>query len=78
MNILKVTKAEYISDYTLRLTFSDGMVGNVDFLPLAQKGICRKLQDIGYFREFTLDPFSVDWHNEIGFAPEFLHSQAVV
>lgn len=72
--MLKVIKAEYVKDYVLRLTFSDGVVKNVDFLPLAQKGICRKLQDMTYFRNFKLDPFSVDWSNEIGFAPEYLHS----
>ncbi len=32
---VKVTKAEYVSDYVLKLTFSDGTVKNVDFLPLA-------------------------------------------
>ena len=31
-----------------------------------------KLQDKDYFRAFTLDPFTVDWNNEIGFAPEYL------
>lgn len=71
-NILKVKSADYIKDYVLRLTFSNGEVRDVDFLPLMQKGICRKLQDMDYFRSYTLDPFSIDWHNEIGFAPEFL------
>ena len=28
----------------------------VDFTPLMQKGICTKLQDLDYFRSFTLDP----------------------
>ena len=28
---------------------------------------------MAYFRNFRLDPFSVDWNNEIGFAPEFLY-----
>ena len=71
--ILKVTDAQYVRDYMLRLQFSDGATKVVDFLPLAQKGICTKLQDMTYFRNFTLDPFSVDWNNEIGFAPEFLY-----
>ena len=70
---LKVTSAEYLRDYILKLTFNDGAVKLVDFTPLMQKGICRKLQDMDYFRNFTLDPFSVDWSNEIGFAPEYLY-----
>ena len=71
--LLKVTAAEYAGGYTLRLTFSTGEVLLVDFTPLMQKGICRKLQDMDYFKSFRLDPFTVDWNNEIGFAPERLY-----
>ena len=71
--ILKVISAYYVHNYVLRLSFSDGAVKFVDFWPLAQKGICTKLQNMDYFRHFTLDPFSVDWSNEIGFAPEYLY-----
>ena len=72
-DVLTITAAEYIEDYKLRLTFNNGAVRIVDFVPLMQKGICKKLQDINYFRSFTLDPFTVDWNNEIGFAPEYLY-----
>ena len=71
--ILKVTHADYVRNHILRLSFNDGTVKMVDFWPLAQKGICVKLQDMDYFRKFQLDPFSVDWSNEIGFAPEYLY-----
>ncbi len=71
--ILKVVNATYVRDHILRLSFNDGAVKLVDFWPLAQKGICVKLQDLNYFRSFTLDPFTVDWSNEIGFAPEYLY-----
>jgi hypothetical protein len=42
---------------------------------MAQKGICTKLQNLDYFKNFKLDPFSVDWNNEIGFAPEYLYEK---
>lgn len=71
--VMAVTAAEYIEDYKLRLTFNNGAVRIVDFVPLMQKGICKKLQDKDYFRSFKLDPFTVDWNNEIGFAPEYLY-----
>lgn len=70
--ILKITEATFVGDYVLRLVFNNGEVRFCDFLPLAQKGICTKLLDKKYFRNFRLDPFTVDWNNEIGFAPEFL------
>lgn len=73
IEILAITAAEYIEDYKLRLTFNNGAVRIVDFIPLMQKGICKKLQDKDYFRSFKLDPFTVDWNNEIGFAPEYLY-----
>ncbi len=76
--ILKITHAEYISGYTLQLTFSNGEVRQVDFTPLMQKGICKKLQDINYFKSFRLDPFTVDWNDEIGFAPRYLYERSVI
>jgi hypothetical protein len=71
--ILKIVDARYLHDYVLQLSFNDGAVKSVNFWPLAQKGICTKLQNMEYFRNFSLDPFSVDWSNEIGFAPEYLY-----
>lgn len=76
--ILKIIGAEYVRDYILRLTFSNGEVRTMDFTSLMQKGICRKLQDMDYFRNFTLDPFTVDWNNEIGFAPQYLYERSVM
>ena len=76
--LMKVVNAEYMHNYTLRLSFNDGAVKFVDFWPLAQKGICKRLQDMNYFRNFTLDPYTVDWSNEIGFAPEYLYEIGTV
>ena len=76
--ILKIIKAQYVKDYILRLTFNNGEIRLVDFTPLMQKGICTKLQDMDYFCAFTLDPFTVDWNNEIGFAPRYLYERSVI
>jgi len=75
--MIKITNAVYKSDYILILTFNTGEVKAFDFSTVYNDGICRKLQDIEYFRNFKLDPFSVDWNNEIGFAPEFLYENGV-
>ena len=76
--ILKIIAAEYVRDYILRLTFNNGEVRIMDFAPLMQKGICIKLQDMDYFRNFKLDPFTVDWNNEIGFAPKYLYERSAI
>lgn len=74
--VLKITDASYVEKMVLRLTFNDGTVRLCDFAPLSHKGICVKLQNEEYFRHFSLDPFTVDWNNEIGFAPEFLYEHS--
>ena len=76
--ILKIIKAQYVKDYIIRLTFNNGEIRMVDFTPLMQKGICTKLQDMDYLRSFTLDPFTGDWNNEIGFAPRYLYERSVI
>lgn len=75
MNIefLHVTAAEYISGYLLKLTFSNGDVRTFDFSSIYNQGIFTKLQNPEYFRNYTLDGWTVDWNNEIGFAPEYLY-----
>lgn len=75
---LHVTDAEYVSGYLLKLTFSNGEVRTFDFSSVYDKGIFMKLQDPEYFRDFTLDGWTVDWNNEIGFAPEYLYENGSV
>ena len=76
--ILKIVDAEYVEDYILRLTFNNGEVRLMDFSSLMEKGVCRKLRDLDYFKSFTLDPFTVDWNNEIGFAPRLLYERSIL
>lgn len=71
---LKIIQAQYAGGHTIQMTFNNGDVRKLDFTPYIQEGDCRKLQDINYFKNFTLDPYTIDWNNEIGFAPEFLYS----
>jgi len=73
--ILRITSAEYISGYVLRLTFNNGEVRDFDFAKIFDKGILVKLQDKSYFLNFRLDPYTVDWNNEIGIAPEYLYEK---
>lgn len=74
---MRITAAEYVSGYMLRLTFSNGDVRVFDFSTVYDRGIMAKLKDIECFKNFTLDGWTVDWNNEIGLAPEYLyeHSQ---
>ena len=75
--LLTGTKAEYVKDYILRIRFSNGVEKLFDFSGELTKGICKKLKDLDYFKQFTLDPFTIDWNNEIGFAPEYLYENGI-
>jgi hypothetical protein len=77
MELIYITSAKYVSGYTLELTFNTGEVKTYDFSQLYHKGICQKLKDQEYFKSFRLDAFSVDWNDEIGFAPEFLYENSI-
>jgi len=73
--ILAIAEAEYAGAYKIRAKFNNGVTKLIDFSQIINKGIgmCKKLADLNYFKNFTLDPFSIDWNNEIGFAPEYLY-----
>ena len=71
--ILTVDNAEYVSGHILLIRFNNGEERTFDFSPLLSKGICRKLADLDYFKKFSIDAFTIDWNNEIGFAPEYLY-----
>ena len=75
--ILTVLQADYVNDYTLIIHFSNGEKRAFDFSSLFDRGICHKLKDEAYFKNYRIDPFTVDWNNEIAFAPEFLYEQGV-
>ncbi|MBQ9313349.1 MAG: DUF2442 domain-containing protein [Bacteroidales bacterium] len=74
--LLTIDKADYLCDYKIKVVFNNGEDKVLDFAPIVSnaKGICLKLKDINYFKSFRLDPFTIDWNNEIGFAPEFLYN----
>lgn len=76
--ILKIVKAEHVENYILKLTFSNGEVRLMDFEPLMNKGICIKLRNPDYFKSFSLDHFSIDWNNEIGFDPRYLYDRSIL
>lgn len=75
-DFLHITGAEYLTDYILKLTFSNGEVRVFDFSLVFDKGILTKLQDKDYFKRFKLDGWTVDWNNEIGLAPEYLYEHS--
>ena len=74
-----VTSAEYVSEYKLKLGFSDGSQKIVDLEPRLTKGLYLPLRDVEYFRTFRLDEEAgtIVWDNGADVAPETLYSIGV-
>ncbi len=74
-----VVGAAVVGDRVLRLLFSDGTVGDVDFSSEFWTGMLAPLNDQDYFAQVTVDPEagSVVWPGGIDLAPEPLYEQAM-
>ncbi len=77
-DILTIKSASYVGDYSIVAEFSNGETRLLDFSELVTsgRGMLKMLADKEYFRHFTLDPFTIDWNNEIGFGPEYLYAMS--
>jgi hypothetical protein len=76
--LVDVTDVEVIGDHRLRLTFADGVVGEVNFEGRNWKGVLAPLADAGFFAKVRVDSEAgtIAWPNDIDFAPEPLYAEA--
>jgi Protein of unknown function (DUF2442) len=67
-----------LGDHVLRLLFSDGTVGDVDFTAEHWTGVLEPLSDAEYFAQVRIDPEAgtVSRPDGIDLAPEPLYEQA--
>ncbi|MDZ7676660.1 MAG: DUF2442 domain-containing protein [Acidimicrobiales bacterium] len=78
----EITAVEHLGEYRLRLTFADGLVGDVDLADRfqVQRGpIFEPLRDVEYFAKVAVDTElgTIVWPNGADLAPEVLHEQAL-
>ena len=78
--IPRVVKAELVEGYRVRLTFSDGASGVVDFKDriVGRGGVFEALEDPRAFAAFVIDEEAgtLAWPNGVDFCPETLHALA--
>ena len=79
---MRVTNVKYLSNYKLKLTFSDKTITIVD---LAEKtsdaqGIFRPLKNLDYFKQVALDDcqLSICWPNGADICPDVLYSMGKI
>lgn len=74
-----VTGVEVLGHYRLRLTFSDGLVGDVDLSDLRDwGGVFAPLRDPGAFAQVRVDPETgtITWPDGADLAPEVRYERA--
>jgi Protein of unknown function (DUF2442) len=74
-----VAEVEVLGHYRLRLTFTDGLVGDVDLSHLRDLGgVFAPLRDPAFFAQVRLDPEigTITWPGGVDLAPEVLYKRA--
>ncbi len=65
-NQLKIDSAKYLSDYAIRIKFSDGNEKLVDFKPFLSKSLhpsIKKYLDENLFSNFSLTDGNLNWND---------------
>ena len=76
--MLYVTKADYVKDYTLLLSFNNskkGMVDLADTIRRDHRAIFKELQDKEKFKKFRVEADTVVWENRLDLVPEYLYQK---
>ena len=74
---LEIIKAYYLDHYRVKLWFNNGDVKIVDLKDSLIGQAFQPLHDINYFKKFRIHLNTIEWPNEVDFAPEYLHSIGV-
>lgn len=77
--LVHVTSVEVVADHRLRLTFEDGVAGEIDASSWRWRGVFEPLRDPAYFAQVRLDEElrTITWPNGADIAPETLHTWVV-
>ena len=76
--LVDVIAVEVLGDHRLRLTFEDGVVGDISFTGRVWRGVSESLADPSFFAQVRVDPEigTVVWPNGFDMAPETLYERA--
>jgi hypothetical protein len=74
--LVPITKAEVIGDHELRLTFADGIIGDIAFDDGEWQGVFEPLRDPRRFEQVSVEYGTIVWSVDgLDMAPEPLYAQ---
>jgi high-affinity K+ transport system ATPase subunit B len=62
---MKVNEVKYINDYTIFVSFDDGISGIIQLNDLVEHGIFQQLKNIDKFSKVYTTGFSIAWSEEL-------------
>ena len=77
--MIRITSVEPLQGFVVRLTFTDGTVGDVDLEPLIWGQVFEPHRnDPEFFRQVAVDPVSgtIEWPNDTDLDPDVLYALA--
>ena len=72
----RVIDADYLGDYKVKVTFSNGEERITDFKNWVGGGVFEPLKDETYFQKFFVDGWTISWPNGADIAPETLYAES--
>ena len=78
MDLIKVISAEHIKDFVIHFKFNNGIEKDIDLKEELWGEVFEPLNDISFFKKFTLNSWTIEWENGADFAPEFLLKKALL
>ena len=62
---MKVLEVKYLSEFTISVTFDDGVSGTIQLNDLVTKGIFQTLKDKAAFAKVYTKGYSIAWSDEL-------------
>jgi hypothetical protein len=72
----RIVRVEVLGDHKLRLTFDDGIIGDVTFADDEWHGVLEPLRDPQLFAQVGIEMGTLCWPGELDIAPEPLYEEA--